>query len=107
MSGTRIGGAKARDTNRAKYGDNFYQRIGQAGGVKGAADGTIKGFAARTPKQRSDAGRKGGLKSKRGPALQKVAFYEGPMVVKTVKRTLLERLLGKQYAVQAHTDESI
>ena len=42
MSGTKAGGIKAAATNKAKYGDDFYKRIGQRGGQSG----TTGGFAA-------------------------------------------------------------
>lgn len=60
MAGNKAGAAKARETNKRKYGENFYQVIGALGGVKGAKDGTIKGFA-KNPELASEAGRKGGL----------------------------------------------
>ena len=34
MAGTRAGGLKAAATNKAKYGKNFYSRIGKKGGQK-------------------------------------------------------------------------
>lgn len=56
MSGTKEGGLKARDTNRAKYGEDFYRRIAIEGGSKRV----LKGFALMSPEKRSAAGRKGG-----------------------------------------------
>jgi general stress protein YciG len=35
MSGTRIGGLKALQTNKTKYGLDFYQSIGRKGGKRG------------------------------------------------------------------------
>ena len=32
MSGTRAGGLKARDRNKQLYGQDFYTKIGRAGG---------------------------------------------------------------------------
>ena len=32
MSGTKAGGMKAAATNKAKYGEGFYARIGKRGG---------------------------------------------------------------------------
>lgn len=63
MAGNRIGGLRARDTNKAKYGPEFYARIGRIGGQRG----TTGGFAANRELARI-AGRKGGLKSRRGKA---------------------------------------
>lgn len=65
MSGTKLGGAKARETNYAKHGRDFYARIGSIGGSK---TGTKpKGFAAN-PELASRAGTIGGRKSRRGRA---------------------------------------
>lgn len=59
--GTKDGGKAAAATNKARYGENFYQRIGRIGGKKGSTGG----FAANRELAR-EAGRKGGLISKRG-----------------------------------------
>ena len=61
MSGTKIGGAKAAYTNKLRHGLDFYARIG----AKGGRNGHTGGFASMTPEQRSECGRKGGLKSRR------------------------------------------
>ena len=61
MSGTVLGGAKARDTNKTKHGADFYIRIGALGGKIGRTGG----FYANRELART-AGRKGGLKSRRG-----------------------------------------
>jgi len=63
MAGTHAGGAKAAATNRAKYGPDFYARIGAMGGKIGRTGG----FYANRELARV-AGRKGGLKSRRGPS---------------------------------------
>lgn len=62
MAGTREGGLQARDTNREKYGKDFYSEIG----AKGGNAKVPKGFAMMTRKERSIAGKAGGLKSRRG-----------------------------------------
>lgn len=67
MAGTREGGLKAAATNRAKHGNDFYVKLGRMGGLKGAADGTVKGFAAN-PELARLAGAKGGRISRRGLA---------------------------------------
>lgn len=62
MSQTKEGGAKARDTNKAKYGEDFYKRIGSLGGKQG----TTGGFYDRALARR--AGAIGGKISRRGKA---------------------------------------
>lgn len=61
-SGHKLGGAKAAATNKAKYGDDFYARIGATGGKLGKTGG----FYANRELARI-AGAKGGRKSRRGP----------------------------------------
>lgn len=63
MSGTKLGGLKAAETNRKKYGEDFYHHIGEIGGKAGHTGG----FAANPALARL-AGAKGGKMSKRGPA---------------------------------------
>lgn len=63
MAGTPAGGAKAAATNKTKYGRDFYARIGAMGGRAGHTGG----FYANRDLARL-AGRKGGLKSRRGPS---------------------------------------
>lgn len=60
MSGTQLGGQKAAITNKAKHGDDFYIIIGAEGGKMGHTGGF---FANR--ELASQAGRIGGLKSRR------------------------------------------
>ena len=60
MSGTKIGGAKARETNLKKHGKDFYRIIGS----KGGQNGHTGGFAANRELART-AGAKGGRKSRR------------------------------------------
>ena len=61
MAGTKAGGAKAAATNKAKYGKDFYSKIGK----KGGQNGTTGGFAAN-PSLARIAGAKGGRISRRG-----------------------------------------
>lgn len=73
MSGTISGGQKAAQTNLKKHGKDFYKRIGKKGGQNGHSGG----FAAN-PELAKIAGRKGGKKSRRGPAKQpKQPHYKG------------------------------
>lgn len=60
MAGTKAGGKAAAATNKAKYGADFYARIGAIGGKKG----TTGGFAANRELARI-AGAKGGRISRR------------------------------------------
>lgn len=63
MAGTKAGGRKAAETTKAKYGDDFYAKIGR----KGGQNGHTGGFAAN-PELARIAGAKGGAISRRGPA---------------------------------------
>jgi general stress protein YciG len=60
MPGTRQGGEKAAQTNKKRYGKEFYVRIGALGGKISRGGG----FAAN-PELAREAGRKGGLKSRK------------------------------------------
>ena len=63
MAGTKLGGVKAANTNKAKYGKDFYAEIGR----KGGRNGRTGGFAANRELAKI-AGAKGGRISKRGKA---------------------------------------
>lgn len=67
MAGTHNGGLKASQTNKIKYGNDFYRNIGK----KGGKNGHTGGFAANKALA-IEAGMKGGKISKRGPAKQKI-----------------------------------
>lgn len=60
MAGTKAGGLKVRETNKRKYGADYYQKIGAMGGKKSRGGG----FADRELARR--AGAIGGKRSKRG-----------------------------------------
>jgi uncharacterized protein len=60
MAGTKAGGKKAAETNKAKYGAEFYSKIGARGGKLGRTGG----FFANRELAR-EAGRKGGRISRR------------------------------------------
>lgn len=64
MAGTRAGGIKASETNKKKYGKEFYANIGRKGGKACVP----KGFALMDVEKIRSAGQKGGAISKRGPA---------------------------------------
>lgn len=61
MAGSQAGGKAAAQTNKSKYGPDFYKRIGKLGGQAGKTGG----FYANRELART-AGRIGGLKSRRG-----------------------------------------
>lgn len=63
MAGTKAGAKKASITNKLRYGEDFYKKIGQ----KGGQNGNTGGFASN-PELARIAGAKGGRISKRGPA---------------------------------------
>ena len=63
MPGTKAGGLKAAETNVKRHGSDFYKKIGAKGGAAGHTGGFQKGSQATR-----DAGRKGGIKSRRGSA---------------------------------------
>lgn len=63
MPGTTKGGSQAAKTNRERYGEDFYKRIGSKGG-KASRNGPFsqdRDFARRM-------GALGGKKSRRGPS---------------------------------------
>ena len=66
MSGTVVGGIKAKETNYERHGKDFYVKIGAAGGKKSRHGG----FYANRELAR-EAGRKGGLASQRGKKIDK------------------------------------
>lgn len=79
MAGTKEGGRKAKMTNLAKHGEDFYARIGRKGGKLG----TTGGFASEAvgadgltgPERAKKAGAKGGHISKRGKAKNHAKQY--------------------------------
>lgn len=67
MAGTREGGLKAAMTNKERYGEDHYSRIGKIGGRLGHTGG----FASMPRWKVQAAGSKGGRASRRGPAKPK------------------------------------
>lgn len=70
MAGTLTGGQKAAETNKKKYGKDFYKINGAKGGRLGRTGGFASKFPGKdglTGKQRASiAGLKGGTISRRG-----------------------------------------
>lgn len=60
MSGNKVGGKAAAVSNKTRYGEDFYRRIGS----KGGSSSKTGGFFANRALAR-EAGRKGGRISKR------------------------------------------
>lgn len=60
MGGTTRGGKKAAETNKRRYSEDFYKKIGRMGGLKSRGGG----FATNRDLARI-AGAKGGRNSKR------------------------------------------
>lgn len=101
MPGTKAGGKKAAKTNKARYGDDFYENIGAAGGKTSRGGG----FAANR-ELAAIAGRKGGLKSRRTAASYLAArrdevkvHVEKPVATKAPRHYVppqwLRRIIGK------------
>ena len=67
MSGTLSGGKKAAATNKSRYGQDWYSKIGAIGGKAQVS----KGFGCMTYEKRAEACRKGGTISKRGKILNR------------------------------------
>lgn len=67
MAGTKEGGRKAAETNKRKYGDDFYINIGAKGGKQGKTGGFAAGDAGR--ERARVYGAIGGQISRRGGAL--------------------------------------
>jgi general stress protein YciG len=85
MPGTVRGGQQAADTNKKKYGKDFYARIGAMGGKKG----TTGGFAANRELARL-AGAKGGRISRRRKAAEVAAQAVAEEEVVTTTQNDLE-----------------
>lgn len=76
MSGTRAGSLKAVAIIKEKYGEAFYKNIGSTGGksiksINPMNGKALKGFALSG--KASEAGKIGGMNSKRGKANAKMA----------------------------------
>ena len=63
MAGTKAGGLKARETNKAKYGEDYYSRQGRKGGSVSHPETR---YFYLHPEFAKKVGSKGGKISKRG-----------------------------------------
>lgn len=81
MAGNKIGGSKARDTNKERYGKDYYGRIGALGG-KASNTG---GFAWMKANGQLDkvraAGASGGRKSRYSKSMNYVLQEDGEIDV--------------------------
>lgn len=59
MAGTKAGGKAAAATNKAKYGEDYYAKIGEQGGKNGNTGGWYW-MAKNDPERLSELGSKGG-----------------------------------------------
>lgn len=80
MSGTLTGGLKTANTNKLRYGKNYYKELGQKGG-KAPYKGK-KGFAAN-PERARIAGAAGGRANKKNEKPTKSNFIT--MVVNNIR----------------------
>lgn len=76
MPGTKLGGKRAAETNKKRHGKDFYAKIGATGGKKGRTGG----FYANRELAR-EAGRKGGLISRRTSVVKLVVRDESATTV--------------------------
>ena len=89
MSNNHDGGLKAAETNRKRYGDDFYSRIGHKGGSTWTSK--LKGFAAN-PELAKKAGRNGGTKTRRGLKwIEDVDSWHGRYIVKATGEEVVVR----------------
>lgn len=97
MSGTRLGGIKARETNLKLHGEDFYRKIG----AKGGRNGHTGGFASN-PDLARKAGAKGGRKSKRGAAKENPLNDDAERIMRLVKNGASYVDIAKLYKVPYH-----
>lgn len=98
MGGTISGGRKAAQTNRERYGENFYANIGR----KGGQNGHTGGFASSKELARR-AGAMGGKKSKRGPAIQKLLDKNADDILGMYNNGVSMRQIAIEYNVATGT----
>ena len=62
MAGTKAGGLKAAQTNKARYGETFYEGIGKTGGTASKGGGWAW-LSKNDPERLKEISRKGGTNS--------------------------------------------
>ena len=97
MAGTKAGGLRAAKTNKERYGEGFYVRIGGKGGRNGVGKG---GFASN-PELAKILGAKGGKMSRRGIGSDTKKWLENKDKIiaeyATVEISMLE--LSRKYGI--------
>lgn len=89
MAGTKEGGLKAAKTNYKKYGKDFYVKNGAIGGRHGHTGGFAYDINLA-----KEAGRKGGLKSKRGNAEK--TYKQAEEIKKLLNKGLSAKEIAKK-----------
>ena len=96
MSGTQLGGLKAKQANIERHGADFYKRIGAIGGTKGTTGGFASQFRSAdglTGSERARiVGSKGGKISKRPKAVKYTSIEELSSKQKGYLRRLIDDL---------------
>lgn len=69
MSGTKVGGLKCSQTNKERYGEDYYKNLGKRGGK---AEHKKPRWFQLHPELARKAGAIGGMRSKRGKAKKSV-----------------------------------
>lgn len=87
MVGNKAGGLKAAETNKRKYGESFYSRIGK----KGGQNGHEKGFGVNRALAHI-AGSKGGRNSARGRSLASLTRSNSELGLST--KILYDAVMG-------------
>lgn len=93
MVGNKAGGLKAAETNKRKYGESFYSRIGK----KGGQNGHEKGFAVNKALAHI-AGSKGGRNSARGGSLASLTRSNSELRLST--KTIYDAVMGIVLSVE-------
>lgn len=88
MAGTKQGGEAAARTNKEKYGEDFYKRIGSRGGKNGHTGGFWHTkYVLQDDEKIREAGAKGGYISRR---------RSDKVVEAGVKKSWLKKLTGNK-----------